>query len=71
MIAAQMLFASVFSPWHLLLIFGIVLLLFGGSRLPDLMRSLGRSVTEFKKGISEGSEDENEPAKKIDKSQSP
>jgi sec-independent protein translocase protein TatA len=67
MIPGHLLLASILSPWHLLLILAIVLLLFGGSRLPDLMRSLGRSVTEFKKGISEGSEDDNEPTKKIDK----
>ena len=50
------------SPWQLLLIAGIVLLLFG-NRLPSIMRSLGSSVTEFKKGIEEG---DDEDAKKKD-----
>jgi len=36
---------------ELLLILVIVLILFGGSRLPDLARSLGSSVREFKKGL--------------------
>jgi len=35
---------------EMILFLAIVLLLFGGSRLPTLMRSLGQSVTEFKKG---------------------
>ncbi len=32
----------------------IALVLFGGSKLPKLARSLGRSVKEFKKGVNEG-----------------
>jgi sec-independent protein translocase protein TatA len=35
---------------ELLLILVIVLILFGAQRLPDLARSLGSSVKEFKKG---------------------
>jgi sec-independent protein translocase protein TatA len=32
----------------------VVLLLFGGTRIPALMRSLGRGAGEFQKGIEEG-----------------
>lgn len=42
---------------ELLIILGIVLLLFGARRLPDLARSLGKSTREFKKGIQEGDEE--------------
>jgi len=35
----------------------IVLLIFGARKLPDLARSLGASAKEFRKGVSEGSED--------------
>jgi len=38
---------------ELLLILLIVLVLFGASRLPELARSLGSSVKEFKKGVAE------------------
>ncbi|MDG2220877.1 MAG: twin-arginine translocase TatA/TatE family subunit [Rubripirellula sp.] len=38
----------------------VILLLFGGSKLPSLMRNLGRSTNEFKRGMSE-SLDEEEP----------
>ena len=38
---------------ELLIILVIVLILFGASRLPELARSLGTSVKEFKKGINE------------------
>lgn len=38
---------------ELLIIMAIFLLLFGGAKLPSLMRNLGRSVNEFKEGIKE------------------
>ena len=38
----------------------VFLLLFGGARLPGLMRNMGRSINEFKAGIKE------EPSKNID-----
>ena len=39
---------------HFLIIIVLVLLLFGGQKIPQLMRSLGRSMGEFQKGIEEG-----------------
>jgi sec-independent protein translocase protein TatA len=42
---------------ELLLILVIVLILFGAQRLPDLARSLGSSVKEFKKGVNELKDD--------------
>ena len=53
------------GPLELAIIAGIVLLLFGGSKLPSLMRNLGRSTNEFKRGMSESVE-EDEPAKSSD-----
>lgn len=41
-----------------LLIVGVIILLLFGKRLPDAMRSLGRSVVEFKKGVRSTDEDE-------------
>jgi sec-independent protein translocase protein TatA len=38
---------------ELVIILVIVLILFGANRLPDLARSLGSSVKEFKKGVNE------------------
>ncbi|HAN96395.1 MAG TPA: twin-arginine translocase TatA/TatE family subunit [Planctomycetaceae bacterium] len=42
--------------WELLIIAFIVLLLFGGAKLPSLMRNMGRSVTEFKRGMNQEEE---------------
>lgn len=38
---------------ELLVIAGIALLLFGGKKLPEMMRGLGQGVKEFKKGMNE------------------
>ena len=38
---------------ELLLVFGVLLLLFGGTRLPQLAKGLGTSIREFKKGAAE------------------
>lgn len=50
---------------ELLIVLGLVLLLFGGSRIPSLARSLGQSITEFKKGVK-GIDEEVETQKKSD-----
>lgn len=45
-------FLNLMSPMHLLVI-AIVLLLLFGNRLPEVMRALGRSINEFKRGMSD------------------
>jgi len=45
---------------ELLIVLLIVLLIFGARKLPDLARSLGASAKEFRKGVSEGSEEAGE-----------
>jgi len=52
-----------FSAFHWLIVMVIVLLLFG-NRLPSVMRSLGRGVTEFKKGLEGAGEDDEEELEK-------
>lgn len=42
------------GPFELLVILFVILLLFGARKLPELSRSLGRSLSEFKKGREEG-----------------
>ena len=41
---------------EIMLIAGVALLLFGGKKLPEVMKGLGQGVKEFKKGIKEVSE---------------
>ena len=53
-----------------LMAIGLISLLIFGNRLPSVMRSLGKSVTEFKKGVS-GIEDDSEAAATPEKTPSP
>jgi len=57
------------GPTELLIILFIVLLIFGGSKLPGLAKGLGGGIKEFKKALG-GSEDEEEPKKEISESDS-
>ena len=43
---------------ELVLLSGLALLLFGGKKLPEMMRGLGQGVKEFKKGMKDISESE-------------
>jgi sec-independent protein translocase protein TatA len=54
------------TPQALIIIALIAFLMFG-NRLPSVMRSLGRSVTEFKKGVAGIEDDINEAVAKADK----
>ncbi len=40
-----------FSPWHLIIIAAVFVLLFGGRKIPELMKGLGQGVREFKEGM--------------------
>ena len=38
------------GPWQIVLIVLVVLLMFGGKKIPELMRGIGKGLVEFKKG---------------------
>lgn len=44
---------GIIGPWQIVLIVAVVLLLFGGRKIPELMRGLGGGVKEFKNAIKE------------------
>ena len=46
------------GPTEILIVLLVIVVLFGAKKLPDLARSLGRSSSEFKKGLKEGSEED-------------
>ncbi|MCD4682695.1 MAG: twin-arginine translocase TatA/TatE family subunit [Bacteroidales bacterium] len=43
---------GIIGPWQIVLIVLVVLLLFGGKKIPELMRGLGKGIREFKDGIN-------------------
>ena len=60
------------SPTELMVILLIVLLLFGGRKLPELARSMGASLNAFKKGLKdEPAEGELGPRKNDDQAKGP
>ncbi|MBI9033463.1 MAG: twin-arginine translocase TatA/TatE family subunit [Bacteroidales bacterium] len=61
----QILLAWVPGAWEIILILAIVVLLFGGKKIPELMKGVGKGIKNFKEGISEGEEDDDK--KKEDK----
>jgi sec-independent protein translocase protein TatA len=49
------------SPWELLLLALVVLLVFGPKRLPEMGRSLGKGMREFKTAITSNEDDNDKP----------
>lgn len=47
------------GPTELIIIFLIVLVLFGARRIPDIAKGLGRGIKDFKSAIREDSDDDN------------
>jgi sec-independent protein translocase protein TatA len=63
----------VVGHWQIVIILLVVLLLFGASRLGDIGKGLGEGIKNFKKGVSDDSDDEKteEPKRLAGKTDSP
>jgi len=48
---------GIVGPWEIVIIALIVLLLFGGKKIPELMKGLGKGVKSFKEGLNEVEKD--------------
>lgn len=46
--------------WEIVLIVFVVLLIFGGKKIPELMRGLGKGVKSFKEGMKDDDNDDKE-----------
>ncbi|MCR5004075.1 MAG: twin-arginine translocase TatA/TatE family subunit [Bacteroidales bacterium] len=68
MLAYPLLFSV--GPWEVILIVLVIILLFGGKKIPELMRGLGKGVKSFKAGMKDVEGDLNEIKKDINESDS-
>ena len=59
------------SPMHLLLILLVILLLFGGKKIPELMRGIGKGVKEFKEASKTDDKPESDTEKKASDKETP
>jgi len=58
-------FLGAIGPWQIVIIVVALLLLFGGKKIPELMKGLGQGMKEFKKARNEmTADDSNEETKK-------
>ena len=48
-----LIYPLMFGAWEVVLIVLAILLLFGGKKIPELMRGLGKGVKSFKQGMNE------------------
>lgn len=48
-----MMYPLFIGTWEIVLIVAVVLLLFGGKKIPELMKGLGQGVKSFKEGMNE------------------
>ncbi len=55
------LFLGNLRGWEWIIILIVILLLFGGKKIPELMRGLGKGVHSFKQGIQEAKDEMNKP----------
>jgi sec-independent protein translocase protein TatA len=51
------------GPWQIAIIVALVLLMFGGKKIPELMKGLGGGIKEFKKATKEEGEEKTEEKK--------
>ena len=55
---------GVVGPWQIVIIALVILLLFGGKKIPELMKGLGKGVKSFKEGMNEIEDQINDDAPK-------
>ncbi len=67
MLNSTLLLLGGLSGWEVVLIVLVVLLLFGGKKIPELMKGLGKGVRSFKEGMNEVTDELNKPVEKDQK----
>ena len=55
------------GPWQIVICIIVIALLFGGKKIPELARALGKAKGEFSKGLKEGEKEDELPSKEAPK----
>ena len=61
-----LIYPLVFGTWEIVLIVLVILLLFGGKKIPELMKGLGKGVKSFKQGMNEVEDELKKPLEDLD-----
>ncbi|MCT4700231.1 Sec-independent protein translocase subunit TatA/TatB [Tenacibaculum haliotis] len=57
-------FLGMIGPWQIAIVVALVLLMFGGKKIPELMKGLGTGIKEFKTATKEEENEENKEESK-------
>ncbi len=53
MLNTMLIYPLMFGTWEIVLIVLVIVLLFGGKKIPELMKGVGKGVKSFKEGMNE------------------
>lgn len=53
----QVILLGAFGPWQVVLIVAVALLLFGGKKIPELMKGLGKGIKDFRDATADQTEE--------------
>ena len=57
----------VIGPWEIVAIVAVIMLLFGGKKIPELMKGIGKGVRSFKEGMNEIEKEINDAGEEVKK----
>jgi sec-independent protein translocase protein TatA len=57
------------GPWQIVLLIAVVLLMFGGRKIPELMRGIGQGMKEFKDATKDKDNEEEVDKKKLEETE--
>ena len=62
-----LIYPLVIGPWEIVAIVAVIMLMFGGKKIPELMKGIGKGVRSFREGMNEIEKEINDIEKKEEK----
>ena len=63
----MLVYPLVIGPWEIVAIVAVIMLLFGGKKIPELMKGIGKGVRSFKEGMNEIEKEINDAGEEVKK----